>query len=354
MNYCSTMEDRCQNSCYGNSECLAKCHRQRICCERDCPCHPNCLDGCPCPGWIDDKFCPEIIVDKDCMKDWGQEARQCEYDCRDTAYECLDGCYGNSNCVHNCHDEELRCLDNCPCHKNCQNGCDYGYCPTWDKYCPYTTPVTTRSTTPKTTTKKTTTTSYNGGTPPTAPPIDELHGDSILILSDDKAMLHQWPRGEPTNSRDHFRHLQDNYNAPNSVWDMNGFWVHDACSVQFKGESYIIGGAYNCDKGTTNCEHLNIQRAIVKLSNKKCGLDIVWDGNSSGQKLPYDMKEHSCAVFQKRQGTTNNYQQHVMMCSPDDTANDNHNGKDYIDRWCWRYQTAFLIMYKFLFSVHQL
>ena len=63
------------------------------------------------------------------------------------------------------------------------------------------------------------------------------------------------------------------------------------------GESYIIGGAYDCTaEHTEYCNHVNVQRAVVKLSHNRCGLDIVMDGIS--KKLPYDMREHSCAAFQ--------------------------------------------------------
>ena len=342
MNYCEVLENSCISRCGGEDACEAKCHRERICCERDCPCHPNCLDGCPCPAWIDHGFCPEMIVDQDCMKDWWQEAKRCENSCRDDAYRCLDRCsQGDVYCVRNCHDNELACLDNCPCHKNCQNGCDHGWCPEWDKWCPYTTPVSTtpRTTTPRSTTTSRTTTSTKAPPAPTAPDVDEIHGDSILILSDDKAMLHQWDlNGSPV-----FHHLQDSFNDRNSVWHQNGYYVHDACSVQFKGESYLIGGAFYCDNGDAqNCAHINVQRSVVKVSKTKCGLDIVWDGFS--QKLPFDMKEHSCAVFQRRIDTSNDYSQSVMMCSPDDTANDPHNDKVYTDKFCWRYLYKHIIM----------
>jgi len=188
----------------------------------------------------------------------------------------------------------------------------------------------TTTTTARTTTIRTTTTTQDTGIGPgpTAPPIDEIEGDTILILAEDKAMLHNWPRGGGAK----FNTLQNSYNDFNSKWEMNGYWVKDACSVQFQGESYLIGGAYNCDGGTANCEHVNIQKAVMKLSTTKCGLEIVWDGNDKA--LPFDMKEHSCAVYNKRINN-NDFKPHVMLCSPDDTANDPHNDKEYIDKYCW-------------------
>ena len=331
LGYCSLLEDSCADRCEGEKWCIDKCHRQRICCERDCPCHPNCIDGCPCPDWVEHDFCPDMIVDDDCMDDWWQEAKRCEYDCQNDAYQCLDNCYGNSYCYHDCHDKELLCLASCPCHENCRNGCDVGFCPSWDKYCKATTTMETTTTTARTTTIRTTTTTQDTGIGPgpTAPPIDEIEGDTILILAEDKAMLHNWPRGGGAK----FNTLQNSYNDFNSKWEMNGYWVKDACSVQFQGESYLIGGAYNCDGGTANCEHVNIQKAVMKLSTTKCGLEIVWDGNDKA--LPFDMKEHSCAVYNKRINN-NDFKPHVMLCSPDDTANDPHNDKEYIDKYCWR------------------
>ena len=115
----------------------------------------------------------------------------------------------------------------------------------------------------------------------------------------------------------------------------------DACSVQFNGESYLIGGAYNCANGDSHCSHINVQKSVVKLSKTGCGLDIVWDGYN--QKLPFDWKEHSCTPFNKRIGNSGeNFETRVMVCAPTDTADDTNNDKEYIDRRCWstKYLTA--------------
>ena len=58
---------------------------------------------------------------------------------------------------------------------------------------------------------------------PTAPPLDEIDGDTILILSDDKAMLHNWPLGKDP----YFKELQHNYNDIYSKFDFNGYWVKE-------------------------------------------------------------------------------------------------------------------------------
>ena len=97
----------------------------------------------------------------------------------------------------------------------------------------------------------------------------------------------------------------------------------------------MIAGAYNCDSGNSNCEHINVQRSVMKLSKKSCGLEVVWDGHT--KKLPFDMSEHSCAVWNKRRPTSpNDYDQRVLLCAPKDTANDPVNDKEYIDQRCWR------------------
>ena len=118
----------------------------------------------------------------------------------------------------------------------------------------------------------------------------------------------------------------------------SGYWVKDSCAVQFQGQSYIIGGAYNCASGNEDCEHINVQRSVVKLAEDGgCGFDIVWDGASNGQKLPFDMKEHSCSQFQKRNPTNGNlWQERVMICAPDEAADDANNDKVSIERYCWR------------------
>ena len=49
------------------------------------------------------------------------------------------------------------------------------------------------------------------------------------------------------------------------------------------------------------------------------------------------MKGHSCAQFQKRIGNTGqDFKPHVMLCSPDNTADDPNNDKVEIERYCWR------------------
>ena len=72
------------------------------------------------------------------------------------------------------------------------------------------------------------------------------------------------------------------YQDPNPKFDNKGFWTYDACAVQFNGESYLIGGAYDCsdNQDSQYCGHLNVQRAVMKLSKDSCGLDIVMDGMS--------------------------------------------------------------------------
>ena len=104
---------------------------------------------------------------------------------------------------------------------------DPNYCPNWDIYCPATTPVPTTTTTTTaepttitTTTAQVTTKPADG---PTAPPLDEIDGDTILILSDDKAMLHNWPRG----GVEYFKELQHNYNDIYSKFNFNGYWVKE-------------------------------------------------------------------------------------------------------------------------------
>jgi len=208
-----------------------------------------------------------------------------------------------------------------------------GYCvPSWDKYCPLTTTKTSTTTQTTTTTARTTTTTKFVEPIVTAPPITDIVGDAILILHDDKAMLHNWPK----NQAPVFHPLQTSFTDPRSVWNQNDFWPHESCAVQFKGESYLIGGAYNCDSGNSNCQHINVQRAVVKLSRTSCGLETVWDGHATNEKLPFDMSLHSCAVFNKRiQNTNNEFKEHVMICSPHDVANDPVNEKEYIDRRCW-------------------
>lgn len=81
------------------------------------------------------------------------------------------------------------------------------------------------------------------------------------------------------------------------------------------------------------CGHLNVQRAVMKLSETSCGLDIVMDGIT--KKLPYSMKEHSCTGFQKRLSGQAD-QERAIMCSPTDSADEINDGMDYQDRACWR------------------
>ena len=52
-------------------------------------------------------------------------------------------------------------------------------------------------------------------------------------------------------------------------------------------KSYLIGGAYDCSDNQDQqyCGHLNVQRAVMKLSSDSCGLDIVMDGISKKVRI---------------------------------------------------------------------
>ena len=142
-------------------------------------------------------------------------------------------------------------MADCPCGENCPT-CESGQC---SEFCPTTTTTTTTTSTTATTTTKTT---------------ESVIGDMILIISYDKVMLHSWPLGQT----EFFDELQPYDNHPNSKFDLNGYWVMDACSVYYKGESYLIGGVFGgrCDNGGPHCTDLNVPRAVVKLSKTSCGL----------------------------------------------------------------------------------
>ena len=254
LDYCMKQQTSCENGCGNDVLCKEKCEQQRRCCELDCPCRTNCLDGCPCPGEEVSDWCPGLPTDDNCMKDWEQQEKVCVSDCLAGHYSCLAVCEdcdctdeAKVECYNECKDEGYECTQDCPCHRNCINGCDLGDCPTWDKYCPATTPAVTQppATEPITTTTAATTTTTAGGDTPIAPtdaPITPPKGDTILILADDKAMLHRWPKGSPA----YFYELQNSYQDFNSKFDFNGFWVKDSCSVQFLGRNYLIGGQQNC------------------------------------------------------------------------------------------------------------
>ena len=57
----------------------------------------------------------------------------------------------------------------------------------------------------------------------TAPQLDEIDGDTILILFDAKAMLHNWPIGMDP----YFKELQYIYNDIYSKFDFSGYWVKE-------------------------------------------------------------------------------------------------------------------------------
>jgi hypothetical protein len=129
-----------------------------------------------------------------------------------------------------------------------------------------------------------------------------------------------------------YTELTKGFTDANARFDINGYWTHDACSVVVKGQSYLIGGAYDCTTQPEFCGHLNVQRAVMKLSQTSCGLDIVMDGIT--KKLPYSMKEHSCTGFQKRLSGQAD-QERAIMCSPTDSADEINDGMEYQDRACW-------------------
>ena len=133
-------------------------------------------------------------------------------------------------------------MDNCPCSKNCHS-CEQEKC--------------SESCLPK------------------APDnISPIQGDKILILSRDKAALNRWSAGEELYFEELYHH-----DTVNSKFNFNGYSVFDGCSLQYKGETYLIGGSYWCESDYCDycdydyCQKVNGRRAIMKLSNKSCGLD---------------------------------------------------------------------------------
>ena len=156
----------------------------------------------------------------------------------------------DGSCYEEATEISLKCMADCPCGENCPT-CESGQC---SEFCPTTTTTTT------------TTTRQRPTTSPTS------RGDSILIFSDDKVMLHNWPLGQ----RAQFQELQNHYNDNRSKFNLNGYWVKDTCSVQYKGESYLIGGSYTCTNSDHDCSHINVPRAVVKLSKSSCGLGQSW------------------------------------------------------------------------------
>ena len=91
---------------------------------------------------------------------------------------------------------------------------------------------------------------------PTAPPLDEIDGDTILILSDDKAMLHKWPLG----GAPFFEELQHNYNDIYSKFDFNGYWVKETVYNFYRNYINTTTGS-----STGNCFRILVNRFKGRL-----------------------------------------------------------------------------------------
>ena len=98
--------------------------------------------------------------------------------------------------------------------------------------------------------------------------VTPVEGDTILVISRDKAVLHRWPDDEEP----YFKELH-HYDNPESKFDFNGYYPIDGCSVQYQGETYFIGGSYWCEPGYDYCENITGRRAVTKLATDKCGFD---------------------------------------------------------------------------------
>ena len=90
-------------------------------CKVECPCHTNCPQGCPCPGWQ----CPCEIRGENHL-----EHEKCKSVADEHQAKCLKGCHvGDSRCIQLCTVGYTNELNNCPCGKNCPDGCP---CDIWE------------------------------------------------------------------------------------------------------------------------------------------------------------------------------------------------------------------------------
>ena len=187
----------------------------------------------------DNDWCPEYPINSDCLVNWDPQSDNCAYDCNLARVNCVQDCDANNGdygCYETCKNIQDSCLRDCICYENCPNGCDLPpfntTCPSWDAYCPATEPVTTTeilTTTEGTTLTTASTLPPSGEIGPPGPPIEAPEGDMILIVSDDKAMLHNWPKG----GEEYFFELQGSYQDFNSKFDFNG-------EFRFHNFHYII------------------------------------------------------------------------------------------------------------------
>jgi len=124
----------CENVCYealtacivacdpSDVSCPSNCLRDQEECIKDCPCHDNCLEGCPCdtydcelPSTCEERFETEI---KNCNN-------QCNVAVLDEIKACTEAC-SELDCMIECYeiDERLEdCTKGCPCAQKCEEGC---------------------------------------------------------------------------------------------------------------------------------------------------------------------------------------------------------------------------------------
>ena len=105
----------CLEDCGGSESCIAECSRAEATCIEACPCHIDCPAGCA--GCVS-PFC--TCADFEDNLDY----QECKKAADNEAGICADECdIDDVDCIVKCYTDRVDQIKECPCQEKCPNGC---------------------------------------------------------------------------------------------------------------------------------------------------------------------------------------------------------------------------------------
>jgi len=201
MDQCFAGQQPCIDQC-DDDMCRYNCYSAQQDCINRCPCQAECSKGChDCPHPICSCKNPSTLPDY----------QLCEDEVNSKLLECINNCGDDLACVSQCSRQFDQDFNQCPCNEDCPGGCP---CPNYE--CTATT-----------TTAAVTTTAQSSSS-------------SVFILYSHK---HSWEWKRPLVTDISGKADYNIWFTIEDVYTQGGAGAQGACSVTYKNQMLVFGGA---------------------------------------------------------------------------------------------------------------